>query len=321
MKQKEILLFGATGQIGRNLIRKLSKNNYKIIAVTRNIHRAGYILKTQANPGYLELVELKNFDVNKIESLIKRTTICINLIGILYEKRKDEFKLIHSDFPAFLAKKANQFKLDKFIHLSALGIENATDSKYALSKLDGERRIKENFQRYIILKPSIVYSVDDKFSTKFMSLLSVLPVMPLYYNGRTKFSPIHVSDLVNIIYNIIESKNESLVLECVGLEIITFKEMLIKLLKSINKKRILLPLPTPLAKITAKFFQLLPNPLLTEDQLIMLKYDNCKSKYYKSNLDMGYIPKKKFENEINKYSYNWRTGGQFADENNSTNLK
>ena len=321
MKQKEILLFGATGQIGRNLIRKLSKNNYKIIAVTRNIHRAGYILKTQANPGYLELVELKNFDVNKIESLIKRTTICINLIGILYEKRKDEFKLIHSDLPALLAKKANQFKLDKFIHLSALGIENATDSKYALSKLDGERRIKENFQRYIILKPSIVYSVDDKFSTKFMSLLSVLPVMPLYYNGRTKFSPIHVSDLVNIIYNIIESKNESLVLECVGQEIITFKEMLIKLLKSINKKRILLPLPTPVAKITAKFFQLLPNPLLTEDQLIMLKYDNCKSKYYKSNLDMGYIPKKKFEIEINKYSYNWRTGGQFADENNSTNLK
>ena len=321
MKQKEILLFGATGQIGRNLIRKLSKNNYKIIAVTRNIHRAGYILKTQANPGYLELVELKNFDVNKIESLIKRTTICINLIGILYEKRKDEFKLIHSDLPALLAKKANQFKLDKFIHLSALGIENATDSKYALSKLDGERRIKENFQRYIILKPSIVYSVDDKFSTKFMSLLSVLPVMPLYYNGRTKFSPIHVSDLVNIIYNIIESKNESLVLECVGLEIITFKEMLIKLLKSINKKRILLPLPTPVAKITAKFFQLLPNPLLTEDQLIMLKYDNCKSKYYKSNLDMGYIPKKKFEIEINKYSYNWRTGGQFADENNSNNLK
>ena len=321
MKQKEILLFGATGQIGRNLIRKLSKNNYKIIAVTRNIHRAGYILKTQANPGYLELVELKNFDVNKIESLIKRTTICINLIGILYEKRKDEFKLIHSDLPALLAKKANQFKLDKFIHLSALGIENATDSKYALSKLDGERRIKENFQRYIILKPSIVYSVDDKFSTKFMSLLSVLPVMPLYYNGRTKFSPIHVSDLVNVIYNMIESKNESLVLECVGQEIITFKEMLIKLLKSINKKRILLPLPTPVAKITAKFFQLLPNPLLTEDQLIMLKYDNCKSKYYKSNLDMGYIPKKKFEIEINKYSYNWRTGGQFADENNSNNLK
>ena len=91
MKQKEILLFGATGQIGRNLIRKLSKNNYKITAVTRNIHRAGYILKTQANPGYLELVEINNFNLDKIDSLIKNCSICINLIGILHEKKKKLF--------------------------------------------------------------------------------------------------------------------------------------------------------------------------------------------------------------------------------------
>ena len=95
MKLKEILLFGATGQIGRNLIRKLSKNNYKIIAVTRNIHKAGYILKTQANPGYLELVELNNFQIDKIEELMKRASICINLIGILFEKKKNDFNLIH----------------------------------------------------------------------------------------------------------------------------------------------------------------------------------------------------------------------------------
>ncbi len=88
MKQKEILLFGATGQIGRNLIRKLSKNNYKITAVTRNTHRAGYILKTQANPGYLELVEINNFDEKRIEDLMRECSICINLIGILYEKKK-----------------------------------------------------------------------------------------------------------------------------------------------------------------------------------------------------------------------------------------
>ena len=81
MKQKEILLFGATGQIGRNLIRKLSLNNYKIIAVTRNSHKAGYILKTQANPGYLELIELKNFNFNKIEDLASKCSICINLIA------------------------------------------------------------------------------------------------------------------------------------------------------------------------------------------------------------------------------------------------
>ena len=321
MKHKEILLFGATGQIGRNLIRKLSQNNYKITAVTRNIHSAGYVLKTQANPGYLELVELKNFNIDRVESLIKNTSICINLTGILYEKRKDEFQILHSDFPSLLSKKANQFQIEKFIHVSALGIEKATDSKYALSKLEGERKVKENFKKSIIIKPSIVYSVDDKFTTRFMSLLSMLPIMPLYYNGKTKFSPIHVTDLVEIIFNLIESKEDNLVLECIGPEVITFKEIIEKLLISIEKKRVLLPLPLPIAKFTAKFLQLLPNPLLTEDQLVMLKYDNCKTKNHKNNFDLGYIPKRIFENEINKYSYNWKTGGQFATKAKINKLK
>ena len=88
MKPKEILVFGATGQIGRHLIRKLTKNNYKVIAVTRNIHQKGYILKTQANPGYLEIVEMKSFDIDKIQSLMTNCSVCINLVGILFEKKK-----------------------------------------------------------------------------------------------------------------------------------------------------------------------------------------------------------------------------------------
>ena len=312
MKQKEILLFGASGQIGRNLIRKLSKNNYKITAVTRNIHKAGYVLKTQANPGYLNLVELKTFNYSKINELMKNCNICINLIGILYENRKNQFKIIHSDLPNMLSKIAKQNNIDKFIHLSALGIENAQDSEYAKSKLDGEDKIKINFKNYLILKPSIVYSVDDKFTTNFMSLLSKLPIMPLYYNGSTKFSPIHVNDLVNIIYELIERKNDNLVLECIGPEVFSFKEIIQMLLKSINKKRLLLPLPLPLAKLSAKILQILPNPLLTEDQLRLLKYYNCKTHIHKNNFDIGLVSLRKFKSEIDKYSYNWRSGGQFS---------
>ena len=312
MKQKEILVFGATGQIGRNLIRKLTKNNYKITAVTRNIHKAGYILKTQANPGYLNLIELKNFDIEKIDNLVRNCSICINLIGILYEKKKNHFKIIHTDLPNLLSKKSSKYNIDKFIHLSALGIENANDSSYAISKLEGENKIKENFNKYAIIKPSIVYSVDDNFSTNFMSLLSKLPIMPLYYDGNTKFSPIHVSDLIDIIFKIIETKNDNLILECVGPEVLTFKEILQKLLFSMKKKRVLLPIPFPLAKLTAKILQLFPSPLLTEDQLRLLKYDNCVSNKYKNNFDLGFKTTKKFDNEIEKYSYNWRTGGQFA---------
>ena len=316
MKQKEILLFGATGQIGRNLIRKLSQNNYKITAVTRNTHRAGYILKTQANPGYLELIELKNFDIKKIEDLMKNCTVCINLIGILFEKKRGDFKIIHTDLPNLLSQIAKKHKIQKLIHLSSLGIENALDSYYAKSKLEGEKKIKNNFEKFVILKPSIVYSVDDKFTTRFMTLLSRLPIMPLYYNGNTKFNPIHVSDLVDIIINTIENKNNNLVLECIGPEILTFKEIIEKLLISIQKKRLLIPIPIQIASLTAKLLQLLPNPLLTEDQLKLLKYDNVSTGLYKTNFDFGFNAKKNFDEEINKYSYNWKSGGQFATNNN-----
>ena len=220
-----------------------------------------------------------------------------------------------------MSKKSSEFQLEKFIHISALGIEKANDSKYARSKLDGEIRIKKNFKKAIIIKPSIVYSVDDKFTTSFMSLLSLLPVMPLYYNGSTKFSPIHVSDLVDVIFKLLEAQDDSLVLECIGPEVITFKEILQKLLKSINRRRLLLPLPLTIAKLSAKILQILPKPLLTEDQLVMLKYDNCKSDKYKNNIDIGLIPIRKFENEINKYSYNWKKGGQFAKQETMDKLK
>ncbi len=321
MKQKEILLFGASGQIGRNLIRKLTQNNYKIIAVTRNIHRAGYIIKTQANPGYLELVEIKNFNIDKIEELMNRCSICINLIGILFEKKKDHFKSIHTDLPNLLAQAANKINLDKFIHISALGIEDAFDSKYAKSKIEGEKKIIKNFSNSIILKPSIIYSVDDNFTTRFMKLLSILPIMPLYYSGNTKFTPIHVSDIVNIIYKMVESKNKNIILECIGPETLSFKEIIKILLNSIEKKRILVPFPTPLAKLSAKLLQLLPQPLLTEDQLKLLKYDNIKSGKYKNNFDLGLDAKKKFSDEIVKYSYNWKSGGQYSKINNTIKVK
>ena len=315
MKQKEILLLGATGQIGRNLVRKLLKSNYKITAVTRNIHRAGYILKTQANPGYLNLVEIKNFSEDKIESLMKTCDICINLIGILYENKKKQFNTIHTSLPDLLSQKAKKFKIEKFIHLSSLGIENAKDSFYATSKIDGEKKIKNNFYNWIIIKPSIVYSVDDNFTTNFMTLINRLPMIPLYYAGETKFKPIHVSDLTEIIVRLLDYKYKNLVLECIGPETITFKNILKILLKSVNKKRLLIPLPMSIAKLSAKILQLLPKPLLTEDQLRLLRYDNIESGMYKTNLDLGFDAKKLFKDEIKKYSYNWRSGGQFSKNN------
>ena len=310
--QDSILIFGSSGQIGKSLIRKFTKNNYRVIAVTRSIHRKGYQIKTQSNYGYLELEEIDTFNEKNIGRLMDKSSICINLIGILFEKKKNHFNLIHSDLPSLLSKVALNKSLDQFIHISALGIEAATDSDYAKSKLNGETKVRQNFSKSVILKPSIVYSVDDNFTTNFMRLLSILPIMPLYYGGKTKFTPIHVSDLSNIIFEIVKRKINGETIECIGPEILTFKQILSKILISINKKRLLFPLPLPLAKINAKLFEMLPKPLLTMDQLKLLKYDNIISKKYKTNFDLKLDANKKFDDEINRYSFNWTTGGQFS---------
>jgi len=313
MKAKNCLIFGGSGQIGRHLIRKLTKNNYKVTVVTRNLHQKGYVIKTQANAGYIDIVEANIFDEVKIRKLFTKTDICINLIGILYESGKgNTFKNIHSIFPSILAKLCKEYKVQQFIHLSALGINNAIDSEYAKSKLEGEINIQKNFSLATILRPSVVYSVDDNFTTNFMTLLNRLPFFPLYYNGDTKFTPIHCSDLTDTIYHTISKKIHSKIIECVGPEIISLKEILKKLLKLISKNRLLIPLPFFAANMSAKLFQLFPKPLLTVDQLILLKYDNIPSNKYQTNSDIGIPSTRLFDQEVEKYCYMWREGGQFS---------
>ena len=129
--------------------------------------------------------------------------MCIRDRGILYEKGKNNFQNIHVKFPEILSNLCAKNKVKKFIHVSALGIEEATNSTYAISKLSGEKAILKNFENAVILRPSIVYSVDDNFTTQLMTLLGLLPIFPIYYNGKTKFTPIFCSDLTNSITKII----------------------------------------------------------------------------------------------------------------------
>ena len=312
MKPKNCLIFGASGQIGRNLIRSLTKNNIKVTALTRNVHQKGYILKTQANPGYLEIVEGSIFDHELIEKLFSNADLCVNLVGILFEKGKNNFNNIHTEFPKMISRYASTYKLEKFVHLSALGIENAKDSIYAQSKLKGEKEILSNFNKAVIVRPSIVYSVDDNFTTQLMTLLGLLPIFPIYYNGKTKFRPIFCSDLTNSITQIINNDIKENIIEFVGPEEMSFKEILEKLLFLIEKKRLLLPMPISLARMTAHIFEILPKPLITNDQLNLLKYDNVLSGKYKSNIDFDFNCTSRFVDEVNKYSYMWKNEGEYS---------
>ncbi len=315
MVKKKVLILGSSGQIGKHLIRKLTKNNYKAICQTRNAHKAIF-LKTSGSIGYIDIAEVNIFDEKKIEQLISESDVCINLIGILFEKGKiNTFKRIHTDFPDMVSNLCKKHETD-FIHFSALGIEKAKDSLYAQSKLSGEKRIKSNYQKATIIKPSLVFSVSDSLTTTFLSLLNKLPVFPLYYKGETKFTPIHASEVADLIFTVIDKEIVSKTIEVIGPQELTFKEILQILLKCINKKRILLPLPLSIAKISASFFQLMPNPLITIDQLKLLKYDNIKSNIYETNFDIGCVSKITLENGVMKYAYNWRDGGQYSVKKN-----
>ena len=309
---KKILIFGGSGMIGRHLIRKLTKNNHLVTVVTRNLHKKGAILKLGGNPGYVDVIEANVFDEEQLNNLFKDKDICINLVGILFENKKNNFKNIHINFPSILSKKSEEYKLKQFIHISALGIEKAVDSKYATSKLEGEKKIINNFPKSTILRPSVIFSVDDDFSCRLLNLLSLLPVFPLYYNGKTKFSPIHVTEICQIISNIIERNICSDIIECVGPEELSFKEIIKKLLNSIDKKRLLIPIPISIANIIAFFFEKFPKPLITRDQLRLLKYDSILSKECKSNIDIGFVSKLRFDDEILKYSYMWKEGGEYS---------
>ena len=147
-----------------------------------------------------------------------------------------------------------------------------------------------------------------------MTLLNRLPIFPLYYNGTTKFAPIHCSDLTDTILSVINNNIYSKIIECVGPEEITFKEILQRLLYLLEKKRILLPLPLALAKFSARIFEIMPKPLISMDQLRLLRYNNVSSGKYKTNSDIGTPSLRYFNEEVKKYCYMWKEGGQFSTE-------
>ena len=320
MKAKNCLIFGGTGQIGTNLIRKLAKKNYKVTVVTRNLHKKGSFIKTQANAGYIDIVELNPFNKELITPLFKKADLCINLVGILFEKGINNFNNIHVNFPSLLATLCKENSLEQFLHISAMGLDDAKDSKYAISKLLGEKKVKEIFPNTTILKPSVVYSVDDNFTTTFMTLISRLPFFPLYYDGNTKFMPIHCSDLTDVILKVINDGMKQKIIECGGPQVLTLKEMIKTLMYLINKNRLLLPTPLFTAKMMAKVMEVFPNPLITTDQLRLLKYDNIYSKKFDTDKTINVPSKKIFVEEVEKYCFMWKDGGQFSTKKYTNDL-
>jgi len=311
MKQKIATIFGASGFIGRHLIRRLTKKDIRIVAATRFPYLHGY-LKPLGNPGQIDLEKVNLFDKENLRTLIKNSDVVINLVGILYETKKQKFEDIHAKFPDLLSKLCNELNIEKLVHISALGINETVSSQYIQSKLKGEKNILNNFNRSVILRPSIIFGPEDKFFNKFASLAEFFPALPLIGGGLTYFQPIYVGDVAKSIVSILEKEEiNNNIYELGGPQTFTFKELMEILLKQIKKKRFLVPISFSFAKFQAKILQLLPKPLLTTDQVEMLKYDNIITNNYPTLKDLKINPKT-IESVLPNYIWRFRKGGQFA---------
>ena len=311
MKQKIATIFGASGFIGRHLIRRLTKKDFRIIAVTRSPYLHGY-LKPLGNPGQIDLEKVNLFDEERLRTLIKSSDVVINLVGILYETKKQKFEDIHAKFPDLLSKLCSELNIKKLVHISALGINETVSSQYMQSKLKGEKNIINNFDRSVILRPSVIFGPEDRFFNQFASLAEFFPVLPLIGGGLTYFQPIYVGDIAKSIVAVLEKEEiNNSIYELGGPQTFTFKELMKILLKQIKKKRFLVPIPYSFAKFQAKILQLLPKPLLTTDQVEMLKYDNIVTNNYPTIKDLKINPKT-IESVLPNYIWRFRRGGQFA---------
>lgn len=284
-EKKTITVFGGTGFIGRNLIGKIAKKGFKIVVPTRNPYLHGY-LKPMGDPGQIEVLKFNPFDFSSLNEFIKSSEIVINCIGVLYEKKNQKFDHIHHLFPKFLSSILDKEITKKFIHISALGANKNSNSLYIKSKFQGEEAVIDNFKNSIILRPSIVFGTNDSFFNLFNKLINILPIIPLA-GSKTKFQPCYVGDVTDAIIKIIEQVNLNSIYELGGPKIYTFKELIETLLVSLKKKRLIVELPDFAARVQAKVMQLLPNPLLTEDQLEILKSDNVCSNQYPGFKELG----------------------------------
>ena len=311
MKNQICTILGGGGFIGRYLVRNLTKKNYRCIIPTRNAFQKGY-LKTQATPGAIELIDWNSGNFDRVKEAIKNSDIVINLIGILYETKKQKFKDIHAGIPDAISKVCAASDIKKFIHVSAIGASENSKSKYHRSKFQGEVQALNNFKNTVVIRPSVVCGTEDNFTNLFskISFLPVIPVVGIDY----KFQPILVTDVADAIMQAIESKNnEGKIYEIGGPKIISFGDMVKSIIKTLNKKRFIVEMPMPIAKIQSSILSLLPiPPILTRDQCeILSEADNVVSNNHLILEDLNIKPLD-VEEAMKKWLWRFKEGGEFA---------
>ncbi len=277
MRGKHITVFGGSGFLGTYLVKKLVEHGALVRVVCRHAEQAKH-LRVNGPTGAVVIAGGNIRDDEAVRRAVNGADAVVNLVGILFQRGRQRFDEIQAQSAERVARLSKEAGVKTLVHVSALGVEKASNARYARSKLTGEKAVFNAFPEATIIRPSVLFGIEDDFFNKFASLLALAPVFPLIGGGKTKFQPVYVGDVAQAICNAIalpESKGH--IYELGGADVMSMGEVLRYVRSHINSSTLLLPIPFSLASLIASALELCPTPMLTRDQVKLLKSDNIVS--------------------------------------------
>ena len=310
MNTNLVTVFGGSGFLGRHTVRALARAGWRIKVATRHPAR-GFFLRPLGTVGQIDFVKCDVSDAESVAHAVMGSSAVINLTGILFQKGQT-FADVQAEGAGNIAQAATRAGVRALVHVSAIGADLESDSTYAATKAQGEQAVREAFPDAAILRPSIIFGPEDGFFNKFAGMARFSPVLPLVGGGHTRFQPVFVGDVAQAIVTALGDAAKGRTYELGGPGVYSFKELLQLILREIGRKRALVSLPFGLASFKAAFLQMLPNPILTVDQVTLLKKDNVVAPTAAGLADLGITPTS-VEAVIPSYLWRFRAKGEYAD--------
>lgn len=315
MNGKLITVFGGSGFVGRHVVRALAAAGYRIRVAVRRPDLAGHLQPLGA-VGQIHAVQANLRYPDSVAAALEGADAAVNLVGILFETGRQSFHAVHAAGARAIARAAKQAGIETMVQLSAIGADAESPALYARSKAAGERAVLDELPGAVILRPSVIFGPEDDFFNRFAQLAKISPILPLIGGGETKFQPVFVDDVARAVVQAAEGHAKAgAVYELGGPEVLSFKTLMEFVLKTTGRRRLLLPVPMPLAEIKAWFLGLLPNPPLTVDQVRLLRSDNivsAQAKAQKRTLPGLGVEPRGIEAIVPTYLQVYRRTGQFA---------
>jgi NADH dehydrogenase len=311
--EKLVTIFGGSGFLGRHLIRVLCKRGYRIRVAVRRPDLA-FHLQPLGRVGQVHAVQANLRYPASVRAAVRDAHIVINLVGILFERGKQRFSPVQAEGPGLVAEAAAAAGA-RMIHGSAIGADPGSPAAYARTKAAGEQAVWAACPTATIFRPSIMFGPEDEFFNRFAAIARLSPVLPLIGGGQTKFQPVFVGDVAQALAKAADREaRQGVTYELGGPDVRTFKELMEFILATTERKRLLVPMPFAVAEFEAWFLQFLPTPLLTPDQVRLLKSDNVVSEQAKREgrtlRDLGIEPHS-MAAIVPSYLWRFRKTGQF----------